>query len=180
MLYPTLAVAEAWIGVIGALGGVALTGLLGVATAILNNRWSREQKRHEFRRHQAELRREAYARALVATQALVSALFLWSPPSAKSSSWELWADFRQTRADIAHEYDASLRHAHLLAGEAVTHALRDYEQLLRKRLGVVLTAWTERQIPPRESVPRAFDALDNAERRLVEVMAAEQAGDLSP
>jgi hypothetical protein len=58
--------------------------------------------------------------------------------------------------------------------------MRDYERWLMDRVGAVLAIYDERQISPRESVPRAFDGQHQAEARLLEAMAAEQADDLSP
>ena len=176
MPLPGLAVAEVWIGLIGALGGVALTGLLGVATAVLNNRWSEDQKGQEFRRRQAELRRDAYARYLVSAQVLGDALLLFTPGSAATSN-DVWADFRRSEPSIAREFDASLRHARLLASDEVVSALSAYQRWFEESLGIAFAKWDQARIPLRDS--GAFDDWDRAEARLIEVMRTEQRADLA-
>jgi hypothetical protein len=69
-----VASADAWVGVIGAVGGVTVTGTLALATAWLNHRWEREEHGAEHVREQSaaqgQLRREAYSRYLVAMNTL--------------------------------------------------------------------------------------------------------------
>jgi hypothetical protein len=69
-----LAIATQWVGVVGALGGVIVTGLIALATAGLSHRWERAAARDErtlgAREARATLIRDAYTRWVVAVNAI--------------------------------------------------------------------------------------------------------------
>jgi hypothetical protein len=65
---------SAWFALIGALGGVLLTSIAAICTAVLNHKWQAEGKEEDFAREQRKLlrqeRREVYGRYLSAENRL--------------------------------------------------------------------------------------------------------------
>jgi uncharacterized membrane protein YidH (DUF202 family) len=49
---------SAWFALAGALGGVFLTSVAAIATAVINHRWQREEKSEDFRQERARLMRQ--------------------------------------------------------------------------------------------------------------------------
>jgi hypothetical protein len=70
--------ASAWIALAGALGGVALTGGLGLTTAAFNHRWTEESRvraaREQETRAMRDQAREACHNYLVATNSFYQAV----------------------------------------------------------------------------------------------------------
>jgi hypothetical protein len=132
-----------WVGVIGALGGVLVTGIVGIATAILNHRLQRASNR-EDRAHQAQeanltLRREAYAHYLTALEAIDN--FLVTRPPRSTSDWK--EQLRTTHKEnpaVFDAYYAALAGAQLVAGDRVAHALDRYKGEWDKTLASILTS----------------------------------------
>ncbi len=173
----TVALSEAWIGIIGALGGVAITGQIGLVTAVLNHRWTRqsaeEGRRNELLSKLAELRRDAYARYLVAAQVLGEELDVWEPPDRSRPDDGLTAEFRRAKTKVVTEYDASLRHARLLATEPVVRALATYNSWMADQITEAVRAWQQRS----DAAPFAdWDAVEGA---LVDTMRGEQGAALA-
>lgn len=169
---------EAWIGVIGALGGVVVTGLIGLATAVLNHRWTRvsaqDARRYELRDKRAELRREAYTRYLRAVTVVVEEVATWEPPDRSLSVMELLDMFRRAKPECVIEYDASQYQARLLASEPVLRAIDTYHDWFTGRVpSLGAHAW---QQPPAEEPNWAESSAQEAV--LMDVMRAEQEADL--
>src|SRR5437016_2990531 len=103
------AISTAWVGVIGALGGVIVTGLIGLVTAVLNHRWQRasahEERSHTAREAQAALRREAYVRYLAATDALEGFVITRPPLPRGTSASEGWQRLRALREGDSKVFD---------------------------------------------------------------------------
>lgn len=164
---------NAWIGVVGALGGVILTGLLGLATAVLNHRWTaqaaRSQRRYDVALKRAETRRVAYARFLGATDNVRDAAETAEPPVDTSDRGKLAVWYR-TEPDLFREMQVADSEAKIVASDAVFSAMEAFEEALANFLNAV------------------FDDPDNADSGLVwethgellAAMRAEQAGDLGP
>jgi hypothetical protein len=70
--------ASAWFALAGALGGVALTGLLGLVTAVLTHRWAEQARVDTYRKEEMRVirdqRREVSHNFLVATNLFWQAL----------------------------------------------------------------------------------------------------------
>jgi hypothetical protein len=166
----------AWIGVIGALGGVLVTGLIGLVTAVLNHRWQRDARGEERTDHVSEtragLRRDAYTRFLVSTDALTD--FLITQPIREDDG----ADFaerlrtlRQSSKQEFDEFDGSYVQVKLLCGPEVEAALTTFHNWYIQQCATAI----------RESDAMNSDALNGMERKrepLIEAMKAEQEADL--
>ncbi len=70
--------ANAWFALGGVLGGVTITGVLGLATAALNHRWGERTRIYTYREQESrairDQRREACHDYLVATNAFWQAM----------------------------------------------------------------------------------------------------------
>jgi hypothetical protein len=132
---------SAWVGVAGALGGVALTGAVGLGTATLAQRWDKASRRlnreQESIDQRDSLRRESYVSYLGKAAGLQSGLLSLAIdktlPAAERErqTWEL------VGAQLI-EYQASLRTAKLVAGDAVVEALGSYDEWVGEQAGKVI------------------------------------------
>jgi hypothetical protein len=169
-----LAVSTAWIGVIGALGGVVVTGLIGLVTALLNHRWQ-EANRRAVRRERvsegrAELRRGAYVRFLVAAQAMGDFL-LTTRPDPGVDVVEAWRSLRVTQPEKFEEFDASERAVRILAGREVVEALDAYRSWFDDETIVAINS--------ENPVAEAFNGWEEAEGKLIDALRHEQEADLT-
>jgi len=169
----------AWIGLIGALGGVLLTGLIGLATAALTHVWQRDTRQQERLDHlneaRAELRRDAYTRFLVASDAL------WESVLAQeiheydvSGSADLYQRLRTLGTSGGKhfdEFDASYLQVKLLCGVGVEDELAGFHEWFVAQLA---TALQESDIL---SSP-VLRGLEDARQPLIAAMKAEQRSDL--
>jgi hypothetical protein len=75
------AISSAWIGVVGALGGVAITSVIGLVTAWLSRRWTSDDRKRDQDAARTAARRTAYARYLSAAEALYNSMagYLYDP-----------------------------------------------------------------------------------------------------
>jgi hypothetical protein len=159
---------SAWIGLVGALGGVALTGIIGLVTAVLNNRWQ-ERAAARARTHSAveqwdSLRRDAYVRYLVAAQR-VGELIDGADrlPSEGETVFQYMRSLGSGSLEATNAYDEALRHARLVAGDDVYEAIRRYDDWL--------TGAALRRLDGDQS---SFGTWDTVEEPLVSAMRAEQ------
>lgn len=117
------AVSSAWVGVIGALGGVAITGLIGLATAILNHGWtvrsSYDERATDVRLKRADLRRAAYARYVSAydnVRDAVEAIGLLPEEERRDFDLHSWY---QEHPELLRQMQSAEAEARILAGDAV-------------------------------------------------------------
>jgi hypothetical protein len=150
----TLAIDAAWASLIGALGGVFLTSVFALITAILTRRW-RESSRleewsHRVYREDVTLRRDAYVQLLSGLKKLgndVNTRKPWDEREAQHfqtlgreekiryaenrvSAW------RDEAPEIWDEADFALQQAKLVAGEDLFRTLEAHEDVLDQQLGV--------------------------------------------
>lgn len=167
-------VSTPWIGVIGALGGVLITSLIGLVTAVLNHRWQRESSRGErsdrLQEKRAETIGEAYARYFAAVAALETHLTSRRFPEEATSPVEVRERLSTVRDEAPERFDAweSARAlARLAAGDSVLGALVDFDE-----------KWIEacvRSLCADNAAPSDFEDVRTAEVQLISMMRAEQA-----
>ena len=174
---------DAWIGVIAALGGVALTGLIALVTAILNHRWTateaREARHHELDAQRAEIRRVAYARLLASWRSFseaVGAAKTTDPARFEVEDTselmdELVAEFYGAHAELMRGYQSAEAEASLVAGDEVFNALRAHEEAAFNYVKSVITADDSRMA--------MSEAEDAALAALMQAMRREQSTDLA-
>jgi hypothetical protein len=145
----TMALSEGWIGLIGALGGVALTGVITLITAILTQRWTlqsaRVQQRHDLLAKRAELRRDAYARLLIAAEHVLIAYDAWKPPDPSLPALELIDAQYRDQPEPRDEYFAAYNHARLVAGESVAEALAAFDDSVDAWAAQFARQWSQKQ-----------------------------------
>lgn len=161
------AISNTWIGVVGALGGVALTGLIALVTAVLNHRWQaetqRQERQSEGRAALAGLRRAAYTRYLTASKEAV-AYAVTRPKDLTASAEERLRRLRLEDPRPIAESDAAELEARLVAGDRVTKAIDVYDAQLAATIAAV-TASIDDEI--------GFGPLSDDQRALVEAMRTE-------
>jgi hypothetical protein len=165
---------SAWIGVIGALGGVAITALVGLVTAILNHRWSLrasyEDRETDLRLKRAELRRTAYARFLSAHDHLRDALEADAETQSSDAqpNWSFDSWFAK-EPELLRELQIADNEALLVAGSAVVSSLQAYSAAAMHYWHALV-----------ENYETADDtATQDAYKELLTAMREEQAIDLS-
>lgn len=140
----------AWQGVIGALGGVAITGTIGLVTAKLTHGWQREEEqavRRETRIDiRGERRRQVYADVITSSSKIVDAVFIGKAqladqlegrtPEAKEALALLVANSSIQVACA--ENDASVAKARLLASHEVDEALTKHRDWLAQQVNAYL------------------------------------------
>jgi hypothetical protein len=164
---------SAWIGVVGALGGIALTGLVGLGSAALTHRRDEDTRRrtreNDLARDLGALRRDAYVRYLISAQTLGDVV-LSSPPTAPGQldvTARLEALKAEKPAPFA-EYDAAQALVRLLAGPSVNEAVDVYEKWIRAEVRAALSAedpvrskaffgWAKTEAPLTDSMRRELD-----------------------
>jgi hypothetical protein len=168
----------AWIGVIGALGGVLVTGLIGLVTAVLNHQWQRESRNEERRDNvndaRAALRREAYTRFLVSTDVMTDFLLTQPARSEQASTSDITERLRAIRLNGKKEFDefdSSYIQVKLLCGKGVEEALIPFHDWFVDQFGAAV-----RQSNVLRST--AFDGMETEREPLIEAMKVEQEADL--
>ncbi len=169
-----MAVSTAWIGVIGALGGVIVTGVIGLVTALLNHRWQESERRQSrserLSETRAELRRDAYVRFLVAAQTMGDHLLIQTPESG-GDPFEAMRSMRAAEPKIFDEFDASERAMRLLGGERVIEELDRYREWFDNASRTAILS--------KNPLLEAFNGWPEAEGKLIEAMRREQEDDLT-
>ncbi|WP_402373837.1 hypothetical protein [Isoptericola rhizosphaerae] len=155
-----------WQGVIGALGGVAITGIIGLLTARLTHGWRREEHHEVRRQERAEVRRTAYAALLVHMQGVVDEVATWMDSTGKDlTREELVPAFARDLRQWTHELDALERRALLLVGPDVEAAITAYLAWFRAAVHEVLLQrepgfrdWETQERPVMVAMRREIDA----------------------
>lgn len=155
-----------WQGVIGALGGVLLTGLIGLVTAKLSHGWQREQREDDRRDARADLRRDAYVAYLAQAQKVGDQSNVWMHDRGMAvpeveTRLNVYA---REMAELTHQYDVCERRAMLVAGEHVQAALETYRAWFRQALNDVLedsdpgfAGWDDHEAPLIDAMRRELD-----------------------
>jgi hypothetical protein len=138
-----MAISEAWIGLLGALGGVVLTGAIGLLTAHMNHRWERENQRGELLLKRSELRRDAYSRFLTSAQNLVDNVDTWQIADPSVPDTELVLAWYRSHAELVAEHQSASHHARFVAGDAVDTAIGDWERFFSEYLLNAAGSYTE-------------------------------------
>ena len=165
----------AWIGAIGALGGVLVTGLIGLLTAALNHRWQRdardEERFEQVSETRAGLRRDAYTRFLVSTDTLTD--FLITQPIRQDGAdlAERLRAIRQSGTQEFDEFDGSYIQVKLLCGPEVEAALTAFHNWYIEQFGTAMRASDVMN-------SKAFSGMERQREPLIEAMKAEQENDL--
>lgn len=144
-----------WQVLIGALGGVTVTGVLGLATAKLTHGWQRQVRVEARREARAELRRSAYVAYLVQAQKLGDETTAWASTTGKTLPADVLIEgYVRDLGSSTHENDACQRRALLAAGPDVRVALEEYRSWFQQALGEVLQGsgsglrgWEEKERP---------------------------------
>jgi hypothetical protein len=170
---------NAWIGLIGALGGVVATGAIGTGTAALTHSWQEGTRKREradrLRESRATLRRDAYIRFLVSAEDVTDFVLAQQPGDGdlKQAS-EVRERLRRLRksgdAQFA-EYFAARLQVNLVASEQVNSKFEEFVNWMNGQIGVAVG-----QADPLES--GAFDGHAERRKELVEAMRMEQESDL--
>lgn len=125
-----LALATQWVGLLGALGGVLITGCIGLATAWLNHRWQREsafdERAHQQREARASLQREAYSRYLAAYEAFENHVTTVDLDDVETE--DIWPKLHKKNPAVVDEFYAAANHARLLAGDGVLAAIEAFDE----------------------------------------------------
>jgi hypothetical protein len=138
-----MAISEAWIGLLGALGGVVLTGAIGLLTARMNHRWEREKQADELLLKRSELRRDAYSRFLTSAQSLIDNVDTWLITDPSLPDTELVLIWYRTHAELVAEHQSASHHARFVAGDAVDKAIGHWEQFFGEYLLHAAGSYTE-------------------------------------
>src|SRR5690625_4723563 len=155
-----------WQGLIGALGGVLLTGLIGLVTAKLSHGWQREQHVEDRRQARADRRRDAYVAYLAQAQKVGDQTSLWIDVNSEnlSDSKGRTITYMREMAERTHEYDACLRRVLLAAGERVQAATRTYDAWFREATRATVSelangfkGWDEHEAPLIEAMHRELE-----------------------
>jgi hypothetical protein len=166
-----LAIDAAAAGLVGALGGVIVTTLAGIATAVLNQRWRREDRQTERTDRRGEeraaLRRTAYARYLTAMDVVIDAVGIQDQVTEEN----LAARFKEMVETMPEwrEMMVAQNEASVVAGDDVLAAIDDYEEFFGKESVKSLTSGSSFM---------HFDEKSSYHRRLLDAMRAEQRADL--
>ena len=168
-----MGLSEAWVGAIAALGGVAITGLIALGTAILTHRWTAEATREAWatkaRAKHGEIRRAAYARFLAAADNIRDAAeFAVDDESVEHEAAYSWY---RANPQLLREAQTASGEARIVASDDVFEAINGYEDALSAYLGDLF-----------EKNSESADDTDSlaAEEALVLAMRREQAADLTP
>jgi hypothetical protein len=141
---------SAWIGLIGALGGVALTGIVGVGSAALTHRWNaearREDREHERAVADADRRRDAYLRYATSASLFLDA---WGralddealmAECATVDPLRRIAILRDRITDASQGYDTARDYAELLARDSVREAIEAFNTWLTEEMTALILA----------------------------------------
>ena len=172
---------EAWIGLIGALGGVAVTGTFGLVVAVLKRHWDAsaeaKQRGHQLGEARAESRRLAYIRFLNAADALGDHVLV-QPPHADGGA----KDFEKATKRIRElqssgnlcftVYGAALLEAKLLADTQVLQELDAFDEWVTQQLVISVREADA-------ATTHAFFDTSEKRRPLLDAMRKEQAADLA-
>lgn len=168
-------------GVIGALGGVSVTAVVGLGTAGLTRSWNVSDRNLERNDARAATRRDAYVRYLSACDALESSLLAvcldpaWREAHQALDATQLLIAHREEERATWDELDVALYTAEIISGDAVCVAIRrDYDSLTSTLRDVAGT-----------TDPAALDAAseDNPRVALMDAIRAElteELGGLKP
>jgi hypothetical protein len=181
MAFPTvIALDPAWAGVIGALGGVLLTSLVAIATALLNHSWETDDRRIARSERLAEervaARRTAYASYIAASDTLIDALMFSheaAPPELAVEDFTI-ARLRGMRAgadEVMDRFISAEAESRLLAGEDVLAAIESHSEWVNKQGAKAVSA-------PDPAKSKAFHGKDKVLRTLQDAMRSELQADL--
>lgn len=158
-----LADTSAWITLAAALGGVALTGTLSLATAALTHRWTRQARLQADRENEArtirDQRREAYHNYLVATNSFYQAV---DQVYLKTGRKEQFDQHEHVRSAITALQDAYV-YLTISAGSDVRKTAREYNvtlyDLQRAARGADNNSWPDLEHETHEARKRLREAM---------------------
>jgi hypothetical protein len=152
----------AWLTLIAALGGVAITAFFGLLTAYYNHRWQLNRLQHESRlvldRELRAARRETYARYIASANQVYNRSFdLYLVNRDAPKEVDLVAS--QPGADLIRHLEvneATRVEVMLLAGSAVRLALESYNVTLQRLWRVVASGTSMADMPASTAAYRAL------------------------
>lgn len=172
---------EAWIGLVGALGGVIVTGTFGLIVTVLKHRWDAsaeiQQRKHRLSENQAGSRRSVYIRFLNAAEALGDHVLV-QPPHKDGGAQDTEKAVERLRElqaggdSFFSTYSSALLEAKLLAGAHVLTELVVFDEWMTDQLAIGLRVADA-------VAARAFFDAEEKRLPLLEAMRAEQAADLA-
>jgi hypothetical protein len=127
-----VAAESAWVGVIGALGGVTIAGAVGLGSSALTRRWTARDRAIERNDGTMALRREVYVRYMVATEALANAIAgfaadpEWRARHVPTGVMPAITVIRNADPEAFDHYYAARNEAQLVASESVRTAIGAY------------------------------------------------------
>ncbi len=170
-----VALSTAWVGVIGAIGGVLVTGLIALVTAVLTHGWQESARRNDrserLQEARAALRREIYGRFLIAASALSDYVSAAPTRGATTTEWEHLLALRAKDSEVFEEFDAASVQARLIAGPEVRDAVEGF--VLWFATGML--AFFQSNDPDTST---ALPGFLTQEAGLIDVMRSEQETDL--
>jgi len=170
---------SAWIGLIGVLGGVVATGVIGTGTAALTHGWqegaTKRERADRLRESRATLRRDAYIRFLAAAEEMIDFVLGQQPGDGDlkraSEVRERLRSLRKSGDAQFTEYFATRLQVNLVASEQVNSTFEEFVDWMNGQIGIAVS-----QADPLKS--GAFDGHAEKRKKLVEAMRAEQENDL--
>ncbi|GAA1404140.1 hypothetical protein [Oerskovia paurometabola] len=125
---------------LGALGGVVITGTVALVTSLLTRRAERIAREEGRRLSRADLRRSAYVAFLAQANGLGDEASAWHDTTGKHLAPDkLMSAFYRDLGRSSHDYDVCEVTAQLAAGPAVLKALDTYIAWYRAAIFQVLT-----------------------------------------
>lgn len=125
-----MANSSAWFALGGALGGVALTGVIGLVTAMLNHRWNSQDRAQTQRENEVrtirEQRREACHSYLVGTNRYYQSIEQMYHKVLNREPFHPHNDIRETITDMQDAYV----YLTISSGADVRHLAQSYNQTL--------------------------------------------------
>jgi acetylglutamate synthase len=168
-----IALSQAWIGVVGALGGVAITGIIALITARLNHAWTaestREARAHDMQSQRGEVRRVAYARLLAASENIKDAAESVTLSPSATDEEKTASAWYQAHPEALQEMQTADGEARIVAGDEVFDAIDAHVTALDKYLNAL---FSDPEASDNRDVRATLDVLVQAMRR-------EQAVDLT-
>jgi hypothetical protein len=172
---------EAWIGLIGALSGVLVTGAFGLVVTVLKHRWDTgselQQRKYRLGETRAESRRSAYIRFLNAASALGDHVLV-QPPGKGGGAKDLQKarervrELQSSNDSCFSEYSEALLEAQMLAGARVLEELGAFDKWAIEQLVASLLEADAMNIG-------AFFDAEEKRMPLLSAMRDEQAIDLA-
>lgn len=158
--------ASAWFALAGALGGVVVTGVIGIVTAVLNHRWGEQARRATYHEQESrairDQRREACHNYLVATNSFWQAIDQLNLKGSRGEQVDRAEYLRETNTTLQDTYV----YLTISCGAEVRELADAYQGTLYELAG-------EAQDVPRDEWSKLSDKTHQPRKKLREAMRDE-------